>query len=136
MGHGYSDDTCLLCNKKLAYGHISPYCRQHFLEQRNKEKIERWLKSGETGCRIGTTLRNGIRQYILNSQQGKCAICGISTSWNKKPLNFVLDHIDGNAGNNFSDNLRLICPNCDSQLETFKSKNHNSARTNRRKLQK
>lgn len=36
--------------------------------------------------------------------------------------------IDWNASNNKRENLRLICPNCDSQLETFKSKNKNSAR--------
>ena len=39
-------------------------------------------------------------------------------------------HIDGNAANNRRDNLRMICPNCDSQLETFKSKNKNSSRRN------
>lgn len=49
--------------------------------------------------------------------------------WNNKTLNFILDHIDGNAANNHKENLRLICPNCDSQLDTYKSKNKNSART-------
>lgn len=34
--------------------------------------------------------------------------------WNNKPLVFILDHIDGHANNNSRDNLRLICPNCDS----------------------
>ena len=43
-------------------------------------------------------------------------------------VQFVLDHIDGDASNNWKTNLRLICPNCDSQLDTYKSKNKNSAR--------
>ena len=48
------------------------------------------------------------------------------------PLHFILDHIDGDASNNFEFNLRLICPNCDSQLDTYKSRNKNSARTHRK----
>ena len=31
---------------------------------------------------------------------------------------------------NRCENLRMICPNCDSQLPTFKSKNKNSTRRN------
>lgn len=53
--------------------------------------------------------------------------------WNNKELMFVLDHINGDADDNNRDNLRLICPNCDSQLDTFKSKNKNSARSKYRK---
>lgn len=41
-----------------------------------------------------------------------------------------MDHIDGDAANNIRDNIRLICPNCDSQLDTFKSKNKYSTRRN------
>ena len=32
------------------------------------------------------------------------------------------------------DNLRLVCPNCDSQLDTYKSKNKNSDRAKYRKV--
>ena len=46
---------------------------------------------------------------------------------------FIVDHIDGKASNNRRDNLRCICPNCDSQLDTYKSKNKNSARAKYRK---
>lgn len=44
-------------------------------------------------------------------------------SWNGKPITFILDHVDGHANNNCRENLRLICPNCDSQLDTYKSRN-------------
>jgi hypothetical protein len=47
-----------------------------------------------------------------------------------KKLTFVIDHIDGDASNNKRENIRMICPNCDSQTETFKSKNKNSKRRN------
>ena len=102
---------------------------------RNKEKeekIKKWLETGDTGCKVSTTLRNCIRDYILNSQNGKCSICGIGTKWNGKELHFILDHIDGDASNNNKDNLRLVCPNCDSQLDTYKSRNKHSARTHRK----
>ena len=86
------------------------------------------MKTGDTGCSISTTLRNGIRRYIQAEQDNKCAICGNLNHWNGMELHLILDHIDGNASNNKRNNLRLICPNCDSQLPTFKSRNKNSAR--------
>lgn len=69
-----------------------------------------------------------FKEDILKEQDGVCAICGCGQEWNGKELVFVLDHIDGNAANNRRDNLRCICPNCDSQLPTYKSKNKNGAR--------
>ena len=81
---------------------------------------------------IDTTIRGVIRDYILEEQQHKCAICGISDIWNDKELHFILDHINGDASISCRKNLRLICPNCDSQLDTFKSRNKNSARNARK----
>ena len=74
-----------------------------------------------------------FKKDILKEQNNKCDICKIEDNWNNKKLVFVLDHIDGDASNNKRDNLRCVCPNCDSQLDTFKSKNKNSARKDRYK---
>ena len=74
------------------------------------------------------------KKYFLEEQNHCCAICGMKDEWNGKQLIFILDHIDGNADNNNRDNLRLICPNCDSQLDTFKSKNKKSARAKYRNI--
>ena len=52
----------------------------------------------------------------------KCSCCGI-TQWNKKEISLHLDHIDGDNHNHVLDNLRLLCPNCHSQTDTWCGKN-------------
>ena len=43
--------------------------------------------------------------------------------WNGKPLKLILDHIDGINSDNRPEKLRLLCPNCDSQLATRGGRN-------------
>jgi hypothetical protein len=52
----------------------------------------------------------------------KCALCGI-IKWQGKPLAFNLNHADGDRLNWALENLRMVCPNCDSQQETFAGRN-------------
>ena len=72
----------------------------------------------------------GIKQRLFRKGiEEKCAICGIKALWNGLDLVLQLDHINGISNDNRIENLRILCPNCHSQTETFcgkkKSKNKN-----------
>lgn len=62
---------------------------------------------------------------LYKNQNAKCLHCNIS-EWLGKPIKLELDHIDGNSSNNKRENIRLLCPNCHSQTDTFRGKNINS----------
>lgn len=49
--------------------------------------------------------------------------CQITSEWLGKPLILVLDHINGIGNDDRLENLRLLCPNCNSQTDTFCGKN-------------
>jgi Zn finger protein HypA/HybF involved in hydrogenase expression len=53
----------------------------------------------------------------------KCSVCNMNPFWNGKVLKLQMDHINGNKRDQRLENLRMICPNCHSQTETFGSKN-------------
>lgn len=99
-------------------------CQGQYL---HKKAYKDFLENNEKYCR-GNYTPKSFKDFIIEEQGGVCAICGNPPIWNDKSLVFIIDHIDGNAANNRRENLRCICPNCDSQLDTFKSKNKNSAR--------
>jgi hypothetical protein len=52
----------------------------------------------------------------------KCSSCGLGTEWNGKFISLQLDHKDGDRCNNLIENLRILCPNCHSQTESFAGK--------------
>ncbi len=94
------------------------------------ENVARWLATGV--CWPGSAQGHYVRTFLLADQDGLCAICSATTTWNALPLRFVLDHIDGDSTNNVRTNLRLVCPNCDSQLSTYKARNRGNGRAWRR----
>jgi hypothetical protein len=124
--------VCKNCDKICIQSHPKQiYCSFGCsVEDKNKKKYEDYINNQENYCNVGVGIK-WLKKYFLVDQNNKCDICGIDNFWNGKPLIFVMDHIDGDASNNKRDNLRLICHNCDSQLDTYKSKNKNSARKER-----
>jgi Zn finger protein HypA/HybF involved in hydrogenase expression len=49
----------------------------------------------------------------------ECEQCGMGPRWNGKKMVLVLDHINGNNCDARKENLRFLCPNCNSQQDTF-----------------
>jgi hypothetical protein len=123
--------SCLECGQELVR-HQKKFCGvrcQHAHER--AARTRKWLETGVVP-NIGGLINHYIRRYIFEDQQRCCAICGSPAHWMGMRLILVLDHIDGDSTNNARENLRMVCPNCDSQLPTFKSKNRGNGRHFRR----
>jgi hypothetical protein len=97
-------------------------------EYTHKESYKKFLENNDNYYSSGYYTPKSFKDFFLDEQEGKCIICGNPPVWMDKKLVFVIDHIDGDCSNNKRKNLRFICPNCDSQTDTFKSKTKNSKR--------
>jgi hypothetical protein len=69
----------------------------------------------------GLKLRAIKLGYLENKCYGKN--CNQGLIWNGEPLNLHLDHINGIKLDNRIENLRILCPNCHSQTDTFGGRN-------------
>lgn len=91
----------------------------HFIQ---KEKVIR--TEDNVFCINSTADQSTLRKFYKNKRpQEKCDICGQNLIWNNKPLVLILDHINGNNTDNRIENLRWVCGNCNSQLETTNARN-------------
>ena len=59
-----------------------------------------------------------------------CIECGQTNKHNGKKLVLQLDHINGDNNDYRIENLRILCPNCHSQTNTFAGKNQKERRIN------
>ena len=90
--------------------------------QRDK-KINAYLYEGhDWGNKCIPAWMKDKNGYLARERGYACECCGIS-EWNGKEIVLECDHKDGVRTNNKPSNLRLVCPNCHSQTDTFKGRN-------------
>ncbi len=92
----------------------------NFKEPINKFKLDDILQGLHP-----TYQTNKLKCRLLNAGIFKnvCAECNQGPEWNGKPLVLQLDHVNGISTDHRLENLRILCPHCHSQTETFTGKN-------------
>ena len=78
----------------------------------------------EVMVKNSTYSRGFLKKRLLQNGmlENRCFICGQPPYHNNENLVMVLDHINGVSIDHRFKNLRLLCPNCNSQQKTFAGK--------------
>lgn len=62
-----------------------------------------------------------IKRRLFKYRQKSCEFCGLN-NWLDQDLSLEVDHIDGDKFNNKLSNLRILCPNCHAQTDTYRGR--------------
>ena len=106
---------------------LSERREKHLREGRKKNGFQSQYSLDEILVPSSSYLNRGhLKKRLLTEGllREECYACNQKPEWKGKLLILVLDHINGVSNDNRLENLRLLCPNCNSQMETFAGRNN------------
>ena len=113
----------ILNNFNISHEHLARG-KTTFLKHR---PLEEYLVENAKVTSGSSLKRKLIKANLL---EDKCVKCGLGNIWNNLPITLQLDHINGDRTNNTLNNLRVLCPNCHTQTDTYAGKNTTKKETN------
>ena len=138
-----NEDIIFACNLAVSMAEAAKLCEMPFSTFKRRAIALGVYNTNQAG--IGIPKSSGTKIPLIEVLEGKhpqyqtyklkhrlyaegikipeCTICGLGKTWNNKPIEHHLDHIDGNSTNHILSNLQILCPNCHSQTNTYCGKN-------------
>lgn len=123
--------NCVICDKPLSHRHTCYCSHECYSTDRWNKRLQEINTTGILHPKGHTHSSKLAHKYLAYIQGEFCSICKQPPVWNNKPMILIVDHINGICDDWRIENIRLVCPNCDTQLPTFKSRNKNSKRKHR-----
>jgi 5-methylcytosine-specific restriction endonuclease McrA len=113
-GHGYVE-----CRKRFGFAKdtwIKAVRRRSIIVRPRQWTISRVLQNSRS--------RYTVKRRLLNAGilKNVCEECGLF-EWRGRPISIQLDHRNGIRNDHRLENLRMLCPNCHSQTETYAARN-------------
>ena len=112
-GHCYRE-----CKERFGFAAASwskAVRRGALVSRPRQHPLEVILKKSRSRCTIK-------RRLLMAGQlRNQCDFCGLR-EWRRQPISIQIDHINGVRDDHRLENLRMLCPNCHSQTETYAGK--------------
>lgn len=120
LGRSESSASYRYVKRRLLFYNLNT---SHFLTKSEILKIKHKKlrpSNEEMFTKDSKSSRGAIKKRIINEKliPYKCSICANEGIWRNQKMTLILDHIDGDSRNNDLSNLRFVCPNCNSMLDT------------------
>lgn len=124
LGGGTSKSIKTYCEKNsIDTSHFLGLLKPNPKRRKPATPLEQILVENSAYKSCTTLKRRLVKDGLLEE---RCYICGL-TEWQGRRIVLIIDHINGAHTDNRIENLRMLCPNCDSQQPTWCGRNRKKA---------